>query len=406
MVFPYVNKEKGCMFMDKIKIAENIFTAAEKYEQDEIELLRRLCSVDCGTGNIEGNEKIIEALSTYFSSIDVPYETIDATELGKHFVARIIPQKSKGKIILNAHIDTAFKPGDVIQNPFRIDDEGWIHGCGVSDCKGGVVISAFAVKICKELGLLPDYEIAIIYNCDEEIGSPSGQKLLKKESQNALCAYVFEPSRDEDGILTARMGHAKGKIETFGKQAHPAMYWMGLSATECLIKMLNKLYEKNTEMNNIYFNVANIVSGPIGIMSPYASADISFRINDDNPFENTYSVLMSLLDDIPVKGCTAKINAEVTFPNMSRSERNVAMYEHMKDIGKRYMKWDLPEQGTYGSGDACFLAEWGIHTVCGLGTYMSGAHTLKEKCRLESLKRRTELMALTLAFFDGSIFKA
>lgn len=392
--------------MDKAKTAANILEAAKKYERDEIELLRSLCSVDCGTGNIVGNEKIIEILSTYFSSIGVPFVTIDVPELGKHFVARIVPKEPKGKIILNAHIDTVFKPGAVTQNPFRIDDEGWIHGCGVSDCKGGVVISAFAVRICKELGVLPDYEIAMIFNCDEEIGSPSGQKLLKEETQNALCAYVFEPSRDEDGILTARMGHARGKIEAFGKQAHPAMYWMGLSATECLIKMLNRLYEKNAEMSNIYFNVGDIVSGPTGIISPHATADISFRINDNNPFENSYAMLMSLLDDIPVKGCTAKISVDMTFPNMSRCKKNVAMYEHMRDIGEEYLKWDLPEQGTYGSGDACFLAEWGVPTVCGLGTYMQGPHTLEEKCRLDSLKRRTELMALTLAFFCGSIMKA
>lgn len=386
--------------MDKEVIVSKILELTATYEQEAQNLLMKLCSIDCGTGNVEGNARIVDALCGFFSENGIYAETVDAGELGKHVVARLVPEKPKGKIILNAHIDTAFKPGDVEKNPVYVDEEGWLHGCGVSDCKGGVVISAYAVKIAKELGLLPEYELALIYNCDEEIGSPNGQKLFTKEAENADFVYAFEPSRDEDGVLTARMGHASCKLEVFGKQAHPAMYWNGASATECLIKICARLYKRREGMKNIYFNVAGVDSGRVGIMSPYACADISFRINDDNPFEQTKAILEEVFTDVPVSGCTVKYTIQETFPQMTRNEKNIRMYQHMRDIGLAFMNWELPEQSTYGSGDACFFSKLGIPSVCGLGTYMYGAHTLNEKCRLDSLKKRTALMAMTLAFFD------
>lgn len=390
--------------MNRTEAAETIRSLADRYEQSEIALLRKLCSIDCSTGNVEGNGKVIALLAEFFDAAGIPHETVDAGKLGRHFVARIVPASPKGKIILNAHIDTVFHPGDAEKNPVRLDEEGWLHGCGVSDCKGGVVISASAVKICKELQLLPNYEIAMVYNCDEETGSPEGQKLFLREAENASCVYAFEPSRDEDGVLTARMGHAACHLEVFGKQAHPAMYWNGASASECLIKLCAKLYERrDREMQDIYFNIANVDSGPAGIMSPHASAEISFRINDNNPFQRTKAVLEEIFSHVPVKGCSVRYDIQEIFPQMTRCPANVRMYEHIRDIGREFMNWDLPEQGTYGSGDAAFFSKLGIPSVCGLGAYMSGPHSLNEKCRVDSIKKRTILTALTLAFFDGSV---
>lgn len=385
-------------------ISKTLAKATDEYKDEEIELLRRLCTIDCGTCNIEGNSQVISVLSDFFTAANIEHETVDAGKFGRHFVARIRPENPRGKIILNAHIDTVFKPGDTKINEFCIDESGWIHGCGVSDCKGGVVISAFAMRICKELGCLPEYEIAAIYNCDEEVGSPSGKLLLKREAENATCAICFEPSRDEDGILTARMGVGAAHIEVTGKRAHPAMFWNGASATECLVKTLNKLYDEGAKLPNVYYNVTEFDSGPSGCMSPLASCNVGFRVNVDTPYAVSEKLLMSLENDVPVDGCTVKVTCEQRSPVMLHSAENVMLYKYISEIGRKYMNRELPEQTTYGTGDANHLSDYGVPTVCGMGSYMSGPHTLKEKCRADSIPQRTLLTALALAMFNERVF--
>ena len=90
---------------------------AEKYAPAQLELLRRFSEIDHGTGNVEGNRKVIEVMKEVFDSMDVDFSLVESTTGGHHVVARIKPEHSTGKIILNSHLDTVFKPGDAAAHP-------------------------------------------------------------------------------------------------------------------------------------------------------------------------------------------------------------------------------------------------------------------------------------------------
>ena len=86
---------------------------------------------------------------------------------GTHLIARIKPEHPEGKIILNSHMDTVFPVGYAAKFPPYVDEDNWLHGLGSGDCKAGFAVSAYAVKIASELGLLPNKEIVMLYSCDD-----------------------------------------------------------------------------------------------------------------------------------------------------------------------------------------------------------------------------------------------
>lgn len=62
-------------------------------------------------------------------------------------------EEGEGPIILSGHMDTVFPEGKASTCPFFIDEEGYAHGPGVLDMKGGLVVSLYAVKALSALSL-------------------------------------------------------------------------------------------------------------------------------------------------------------------------------------------------------------------------------------------------------------
>ena len=171
-------------------------------------LLEKLCALDSCSGHEPGNRQVIELLRPVLEELGAQVEEIYEPGLGTHLAARVLPEgKPAGKLLLMAHLDTVFPVGSAAQHPFRIDGD-WAWGLGVGDCKSGVLISLFGALILKEAGMLPPWELTYLFNCDEEIGSGSGQKLFAREAKNADCALVFEGGREQNGadaFVTAKI---------------------------------------------------------------------------------------------------------------------------------------------------------------------------------------------------------
>ena len=169
---------------------------AEKYFNNQIELLEKFSGIDCGTWNIEGNKKVTELICAILEDMGADIKLYYDETVGNHIVASIKPENATGTVILNAHTDTVFGEGFTEKHPFRIEGN-YAYGLGIGDCKAGIAVSLYSVKILKDAGLLPNKEIKFIFNCDEEIGTESGSKIYEKEAKGAEFAFVFEGGREK-----------------------------------------------------------------------------------------------------------------------------------------------------------------------------------------------------------------
>ena len=134
--------------MDKTEqILQAAKEGAKKYFDEQVSLLTKFSSIDCGTGDEEGNKKIVAIVENLLNTIQgIQIEKHYSKGFGQHIVAKLKPENPDGKIILSAHMDTVFKKGDTAENPPHIEGDRF-YGLGSADCKGGLLVSIYGVKI-------------------------------------------------------------------------------------------------------------------------------------------------------------------------------------------------------------------------------------------------------------------
>lgn len=372
----------------------------DAYAVRELEAIQALASIDCGTGDLKGNVEVVKIIDTLLGEIPgIAIRHIQTPTLGVMVAATLNEGNPNGKIVLNGHLDTVFKAGDVAAHPFHIEgDIG--YGLGAVDCKGGLVVAVSAVKLLQEKGLLPDKELRFLFNCDEEVSSPECRPYMMEEAMGAEAALVFEPARENDGILTSRKGALKFSIEVYGKNAHSGNnYKAGRSAVVELAQKIMYLYEHNDDERGLQFNMTGICDGgqAYNIVPKYAKVDISVRYQNEADKEWILTRLEELKKPY-IEGCTTeiKLHEKNITPAMDRIEGTVKLYEFVKKIGEE-MGLELPEQHSNGSGDGGVFATMGIPCIDGLGPHMYKIHALDESFSVPSVKERTRLTACILA---------
>jgi succinyl-diaminopimelate desuccinylase len=129
-------------------------------------------------------------------------------------------------VLLVGHYDTVRSQGNL---PGRIED-GWVHGLGAADMKGGVAV---AIELARELAGQPcAYDVGLVLFGREEL--PAGRNplpaLLEASAlaQNASLAVVLEPTagRVEAGCL----GNVVARLTFHGRSGHSARPWLADNA--------------------------------------------------------------------------------------------------------------------------------------------------------------------------------
>ena len=313
--------------MDK---TEQILQAAKEgakiYFDEQVSLLTKFSSIDCGTGDEEGNKKIVAIVENLLNTIQgIQIEKHYSKGFGQHIVAKLKPENPDGKIILSAHMDTVFKKGDTAENPPHIEGDRF-YGLGSADCKGGLLVSIYGVKILQENGLLPNKEIVFIFNCDEESGTPVAHPVFDLEIPGTDMAFVFEPSRLDNGVVTSRKGTIRLPIEVHGVKAHSGNNYLdGRSATIELASKLLKFYESNENDRGIQFNAVELKGGEngVGVIPDYASATVGVRVLSRADIEHVKEIAARIEKESYIPDTTTKIGFRMVCVPMERTEENV-----------------------------------------------------------------------------------
>ena len=116
------------------------------------------------------------------------------------------PDKKAGYFGVIGHIDVMPEGTGWSTDPFVMADkeDGFVYGRGVSDDKGPVVASLYALKALKEEGLEPKMDIRLVLGCDEESGDISANHYTANFGHPALGFTpdaAFPVVNGEMGIL-------------------------------------------------------------------------------------------------------------------------------------------------------------------------------------------------------------
>ncbi len=392
---------------DYDKIVSTARAGADKYFEKQMDALKKFSAIDCGSGNVEGNRKVVEIIKPLLEDLGAQVEEIAVPDLGTHLVAKLGPESKsgKGKIILNAHMDTVFEEGFTAAHPYH-EEGDWAYGLGIADCKCGIMIAIYSVKIMQEAGLLPDRQIEFIFNCDEEIGTASGSKVYEREAPGADYAFVFEQAETKDGqigFVTARRGVILGSMDVKGKEAHAgAAYLEGHSAIHELAYKILEYYDFNDFDRQIYYNVAPISGGrPNGVVAGDAHADFCVAgIPFNSDFPEIEANLRSLENHVTVPGTSVKVQYHTLFPSMESGPQNTKAFDLLKKPAELVGMGDIHQLSVHCATDGAYFSSLGVPTVDALSADARDIHTTVERVNMPSIRERTAFFAIVLGCMD------
>jgi glutamate carboxypeptidase len=310
-------------------------------------------------------------------------------------------------LALVGHIDTVF-PRALGFAGFRREGDV-VRGPGVLDMKSGLssMLAAWAAlrRAAPEQASLLRCRMIVV--SDEEVGSPSSRALLAALAPRTSAALVFEAGREGDRIVTRRKGGGLWTIVAHGRAAHAGHdHASGVNAIHAIALLVPRLEALTDDGRGLTVNVGLIEGGSakntvperasIGIDARFETAEDAVR------FERSVRALVADpfagVPGVPDRLRAARFELEggVTRPPMEASAASQALRARYEAVAAEcgLGVGEAPLQG--GGSDANLLAAAGVPCIDGLGPYGRHFHETREWSSLESLRRRTEALALFL----------
>lgn len=155
-----------------------------------------------------------------------------------------LPGRGQGRVILEAHMDTASINGMTIP-PFEPEiRDGKLYGRGSCDTKAGLAAMMDAVASLHERGEVPPCEVWLSAVSDEEFAFTGVTKLC--EGLTADAAIVAEPTELRN--IVATKGVLRWRIRTRGKAAHSSKPHLGVNAIEHMAQVVLAIGAENTKL--------------------------------------------------------------------------------------------------------------------------------------------------------------
>ena len=104
------------------------------------------------------------------------------TTAGDHIEAHFGEPGGDPPLLVLGHMDTVFELGTLVHFPLR-QENGALHGPGVFDMKGGIVVLLYALRHLLATGGLKR-PVTVLFTSDEETGSATSRRLIREPWSN------------------------------------------------------------------------------------------------------------------------------------------------------------------------------------------------------------------------------
>ncbi|MBX5456098.1 MAG: M20 family metallopeptidase [Thermogemmatispora sp.] len=379
-----------------VTFSQAYLTALQHYEEEMLQRLALLVNIDSGTGQVEGVTRIMGYLRSWLEALGCSVTLHDGGQYGPHLVARLRGSRSgEGRrFLLVGHVDTVYAPGSALACPFRRDGE-LAFGPGVIDMKSGVIMALYSLRALLESHFADFGEICLVFNGDEEMGSPSSAPLLRKLARQADVGLVLEPTRSPEIITEARKGADRYLLEISGRAAHSgAEPHRGRSAVIELAHKIVAIDHLHTLLPGVTFNVTRLGSSELlNVVPEMARCWISVRAYTQEGLEAAAEALEQIAACSSVPGTRAyltRTRGRVPYQATPQVRALVAVAR----LEAQALGLELVAEAKGGVSDANLLMQAGLPTLDSLGPVGGKMHVLREEfLRVPSLALRGALLA-------------
>ncbi len=356
-----------------------------------IDRLREYAEHETPTGAVPELNSFADRLVLRYGELGGTARRVPAPT-GDHVVADFPGRGSRAAeapLLFLAHHDTVWPLGQVLDAmPWR-EQDGVIHGPGVFDMKGGLVVLETALEQVADVDHRP---VRVVVVADEEVGSPSARDLVTAESAGVVAAFGLEPPHPNGDLKTSRRGSSRVRIEVTGREAHAALdHGSGISAIDELVDQLIAVRAVVAEYDDVLCNVGTITGGGrTNVVPGQASAEIGFRFVDP---ETERAVLDAVKGLQPVRrDAVLEVSVLSSRPAWQPSEAVSQLLEAVAAAG-RSVGQQVGGAAASGAADTNLTGWLGVPTLDGLGPLGKGAHAVHEQVIAATLAERAALVA-------------
>jgi glutamate carboxypeptidase len=382
---------------------------AAKEKAPFIGTLRDLVSIESGSGDREGLDKIADLIVERLKALGGAVETIEPDptdtyrmfdtpkQIGKMVQTRFIGTGSK-KIMLIAHMDTVYLRGMLAKQPFRIDGNR-AYGLGIADDKHGIALILHTLAILREMNFRDYGVITVLINADEEVSSPGSRATLTRLGGEHDVVFSCEGSRVEsDQLSLTTAGIAAVVLNVKGRASHAG------NAPE---RGRNALYElahqilQTRDLSNpeiglkMNWTIAN--AGTVRNAIPAsASATADVRVLRVADYDDIEQKVRERIKKQLIPDTTVDMTFERRRPPLEATPASRALAKHAQDIyaeiGNRLIVDDVAEGGGTDAAFAALRTKAAVIERFGLRGF--GAHSNDaEYVEIDSIEPRLYLFA-------------
>jgi glutamate carboxypeptidase len=379
--------------------------AATKEQAAVIDTLRDLVTVESGSTDHEGVATLMTYLDKRLRALDAKVDRVASATGGPDMVRGVFTGKGSLRVMLIAHADTVYDRSILAKEPYSRKGN-LLYGPGIADDKGGIAVILHALALLKARGWNDYATVTVLFNPDEEIGSPGSGETIATLAEQQDVVLSFEPSPakaviEHEGVLLSAAGTSQVRMTVQGRSAHAgAAPEQGRNALVELSHQLVQTKDVATGVPGAQLNWTTASAGTARNQIPErAEAGGDARVMQADSNDNLLAALQAKVKESQlVPDTTTTVTLEPLRPIYVAGERGRALADLARSI---YAELDgrqlLMHPTTNGGTDAGFAGRSGKAAVLeGLGLAGWGYHARNEYIEIDSIPPRLYLASRML----------
>jgi len=387
--------------------AEPVFSLAKKEKPALLETLKALVSIETGSRDTEGLDRLAGLIAGRFNELGGKAELVESRDVYRmedtpekvgQMVRATFTGKGSKKVLLLAHMDTVYPRGMLAKQPFRIEGDR-AYGLGIADDKQGIAVILHTLTILKAMNYREYGIVTVLINADEEISSPASRSVIAKLGAQHDAIFSLESSRAEsDKLSLATSGIASVTLTIKGRASHSGQApEKGINALYELAHQVLQTREFSNPAVGLKMNWTLANAGTTrNMIPPGAQAVADVRVLRVADYDDIEKKMRETIKNQLLPEAKVEMSFERRRPPLEATPASRALAKHAqaiyRELGRTLVVDDVPEGGGTDAAFAALATKAPVIERFGLQGY--GAHSAEaEYVLIESIEPRLYLLA-------------
>lgn len=267
-------------------------------------------------------------------------------------------------LLMVGHTDTVFPAGEALRRSFTRDEKR-AYGVGVIDMKQGCLGMTHILKDLPQT-VLDKLNIAVVFNPDEETGSPASKEIIDEIACRSDHALVFEAGST---YCIQRKGMMRLHVAFHGKAGHAGYAFEngGINAVNEMAYWICELTKYHNAETSTTINAGVAKGGQAANIIPdFAELELDIRYETMEEMQKIEAVLEQLIAHAKAQNVVVVEKKRTKTPPMEPNEKTYVFCELAKEVSTE-LGQSFVTQKRGGVSDANHISACGCATIDGVG---------------------------------------